>query len=51
MILEDFIEKYNNIELKHKFQRYINNKSHEETLCRIKDDIKLMMYNKKKKFE
>lgn len=51
MLLEDWLDKYGNEELKQKFNKYLMNKTHEETLSMIKDDIKLMMYNKKKCLE
>ena len=51
MLLEDWLDKYGNEGLKQKFNKYLMNKTHEETLSMIKDDIKLMMYNKKKCLE
>ena len=53
MILEDWIseEQHKYPELKEKFERYLNNKESDENMNAIKEDIKLMMYNKKKLFE
>ena len=46
MMLEEWLEK-SNIEIKDKFIKYLNNKEDDETLNMIKEEIKLMMYNKK----
>jgi hypothetical protein len=50
MLLEDWIgeeqDKYP--ELKKKFERYLDNKEKDETMNTIKDEIKLMMFNKSK---
>ena len=46
MMLEEWLEK-SNIEIKDKFIQYLNNKEDDETLNMIKEEIKLMMYNKK----
>jgi hypothetical protein len=46
MMLEDWLEK-SNVEIKDKFIQYLNNKEDDETLNMIKEEIKLMMYNKK----
>jgi 5'-deoxynucleotidase YfbR-like HD superfamily hydrolase len=48
MMLEEWIEEERYPELKEKFMRYLNNKENDETLNMIKDEIKMMMYNKKK---
>ena len=45
-MLEEWLEK-SNIEIKDKFIKYLNNKEDDETLNMIKEEIKLMMYNKK----
>lgn len=48
LMLEDWInEQYKYPELKEKFDKYVNNKDHDEVMNSIKEDIKLMMYNKK----
>jgi hypothetical protein len=46
MMLEEWLEK-SNIEIKDKFIKYLNNKEDDEILNMIKEEIKLMMYNKK----
>jgi hypothetical protein len=48
MLLEQWLdeEQHKYPELKNKFERYLENKESDETLNRIKEDIKLMMYNK-----
>ena len=51
MMLEEWLEEKNFPELKEKFIRYLNNKENDETLNMIKDEIKLMMYNKKNMIE
>jgi len=38
-------------ELKEKFLRYLNNKENDDTLNMIKDEIKIMMYNKAKQIK
>ena len=47
IMLEEWIQEDRYPELKEKFIRYLNNKENDETLNMIKDEIKLMMYNKK----
>ena len=47
IMLEEWLEEKNFPELKEKFIRYLNNKENDETLNMIKDEIKIMMYNKK----
>jgi ElaB/YqjD/DUF883 family membrane-anchored ribosome-binding protein len=47
--LEDCEDKYP--EMREKFLQYLNNKDNDETMNMIKDEIKLMMYNKKKAIE
>jgi hypothetical protein len=37
--------------MKEKFIKYLNNKEKDETLNMIKDELKLMMYNKKQLLE
>ena len=48
MMLEEWLEEERYPELKDKFMKYLNNKENDETLNMIKDEIKMMMYNKKK---
>lgn len=48
MLLEDWLDEYGNPTLRQKFAKYLNNKTHEETMTMIKDNVKMMMYNKKK---
>jgi len=47
MMLEDWLEENPNPELKSKFVKYLNNKEKDDNLNIIKEEIKLMMYNKK----
>jgi hypothetical protein len=47
MMLEEWLETNPEKELKDKFLKYLNNKENDECLNRIKDEIKLMLYNKK----
>lgn len=51
MILEDWLEEYGTKDLRDKYERYLNNKENEETMNLIKEEIKMMMYNKKKTLE
>jgi hypothetical protein len=48
MEIEDWIreEQYKYPNAKQKFDKYLNNKDSDETMNKVKDDIKLMMYNK-----
>jgi len=46
-MLEDWLEENPNPELKTKFVKYLNNKEKDDNLNMIKEEIKLMMYNKK----
>ena len=49
LMLEEWLEEqHKHPELKEKFVRYINNKENDDTLNMIKEEIKLMMYNKTK---
>jgi hypothetical protein len=49
VMLEEWLEEqHKHPELKEKFVRYLNNKENDETLNMIKEEIKLMMYNKTK---
>ena len=47
MLLEDWLEVYGNDSLRQKFNKYLNNKSNEEIMHEIKENIKMMLYNKK----
>ena len=51
IMLEEWIQEDRYPELKEKFIRYLNNKENDETLNMNKDEIKLMMYNKKNMIE
>ena len=51
MMLEEWLDETNFPELKDKFVKYLNNKENDETLNMIKDEIKLLMYNKKNMIE
>ena len=51
IMLEEWIQEDRYPELKEKFIRYLDNKENDETLNMIKDEIKLMMYNKKNMIE
>lgn len=47
MLLEDWLDAYGTEQLRQKFQKYLNNKEDDETKIGIKENIKMMMYNKK----
>ena len=47
MILEEWLEMNKDKEMADKFLKYLNNKETDECINRIKEEIKLMMYNKK----
>ncbi len=51
MMLEEWLDSNPEKELKDKFLKYLNNKESDECLNRIKDEIKLMLYNNQKKIE
>ena len=51
ILLEEWLEENKDNELKDKFMKYLNNKETDECINRIKDEIKLMMYNKKQMLE
>jgi hypothetical protein len=51
LMLEEWLEQNKNTEMKDKFIKYLNNKEKDETLNMIKDELKLMMYNKKQLLE
>ena len=46
MMLEEWLDSNPDEELKKKFMKYLDNKDNDECLNRIKEEIKLMMYNK-----
>jgi hypothetical protein len=46
VLLEEWLET-SSMEIKDKFIKYLNNKENDDTLNMIKDELKLMMYNKK----
>jgi hypothetical protein len=48
MLIEDWLEEeqHKYPELKKKFEKYLDNKENDETMNLIKEEIKLMMYNK-----
>jgi hypothetical protein len=47
IMLEEWLETNKDVEMKEKFLRYLNNKETDECINMIKEEIKLMMYNKK----
>jgi hypothetical protein len=47
LLLEEWLEQNKDHEMKDKFMKYINNRDDDELINSIKEDIKLMMYNKK----
>ena len=47
IMLEEWLETNKDTEMKDKFLRYLNNKETDECINMIKEEIKLMMYNKK----
>ena len=47
LLLEEWLQENKDEELKEKFMKYINNRDDNEIINSIKEDIKLMMYNKK----
>ena len=51
MILEEWLEENKDADIKEKFVKYLNNKETDECINRIKDEIKLRMYNKKQLIE
>jgi hypothetical protein len=51
MMLEEWLDSNPEKELKDKFLKYLNNKESDECLNRIKDEIKLMLYNNQKILE
>ena len=53
MEIEDWIreEQYKYPNAKNKFDKYLNNKESDETMNKVKDDIKLMMYNKTREYK
>jgi len=51
MMLEEWLETNPEKELKDKIMKYLNNKESDECLNRIKEEIKLMLYNNQKMLE
>ena len=53
MMIEEWLEEgqHKYPELQNKFVKYLNNKENDETMNMVKEEIKLMMYNKKKTIE
>ena len=51
MMLEEWLDSNPDEELKKKFMKYLDNKDNDECLNRIKEEIKLMMYNKQNMLE
>jgi hypothetical protein len=51
LMLEEWLESNENTEMKEKFIKYLNNKENDETLNMIKEELKLLMYNKKQLLE
>jgi hypothetical protein len=51
LMLEEWLEQHEHTEMKEKFIKYLNNKEKDETLNMIKDELKIMMYNKKQLLE
>jgi hypothetical protein len=51
MMLEEWLESNPEKELKEKFMKYLNNIEKDECLNRIKEEIKLMLYNNQKMLE
>jgi hypothetical protein len=51
MMLEEWLETNPEKELKDKFMKYLNNKESDECLNRVKEEIKLMLYNNQKMME
>ena len=53
MLLEDWITEYQDDYpgLKEKYEKYLNNRENDEIMDSIKEEIKLMLYNKKNNFE
>jgi hypothetical protein len=49
MMLEEWLDSNPDEELKQKFVRYLNNKDNDECLNRIKEEIKMMIYNSHQK--
>jgi hypothetical protein len=51
MLIEEWLDEgqHKYPELQDKFVQYLNNKEHDETMNMVKEEIKLMMYNNKKK--
>ena len=46
ILLEDWLEEYGTDELRQKFNKYLCNKENEDIMTSIKEEIKMMLYNK-----
>jgi len=46
ILLEDWLEEYGTDELRQKFNKYLCNKENEDIMHSIKEEIKMMLYNK-----
>jgi len=46
ILLEDWLEEYGTDELRQKFNKYLSNKENEDIIHSIKEEIKMMLYNK-----
>jgi hypothetical protein len=49
ILLEDWLDQYGTDELRQKYNKYLSNKENDDIMNTIKDEIKMMMYNKKLK--
>jgi hypothetical protein len=49
MMLEEWLDSNPEEELKQKFIKYLDNKDNDECLNRIKEEIKMMIYNSHQK--
>jgi hypothetical protein len=49
ILLEDWLDQYGTDELRQKYNKYLCNKENDDIMNTIKEEIKMMMYNKKLK--
>ncbi len=47
ILLEDWLDQYGTPELRQKYDKYLSNKESDEIMNNIKDEIKMMLYNKR----
>lgn len=47
ILLEDWLDQYGTPELRQKYNKYLYNKENDEIMNNIKDEIKMMLYNKR----